>query len=114
MRVFASQFLPDGSPQEWADFIEFQRQTTSPDNAVLFLEEFAQIDVSAIASKLSCPTLVLHSLRDVRVPTSQAVELAALIPDSELVMLDSSNHLLNATEPAWQEFLARIDAFLGA
>lgn len=112
MRVFASQFLPEGSPEEWAAFIDFQRQTTSPENAVLFLEEFARIDVSAIASKVSCPTLVLHSLHDARVPASQAVEMAALIPDSELVMLDSSNHLLNADEPAWQEFLARVDNFL--
>lgn len=114
LQVFASQFLPDGTPEQWTDFIDFQRQTTSPDNAVRFLDEFARIDVSAIAPHVTCPTLVLHSRDDVRVPSSQAVELATLIPDSELVMLDSPNHLLSASEPAWHEFIGRIDAFIAA
>jgi pimeloyl-ACP methyl ester carboxylesterase len=68
--------------------------------------------VSDIAHRVECPTLILHSRDDVRVPASQAIELASLIPDSELVLLDSSNHLLSASEPAWEDFLAHIDAFL--
>ncbi|GLY42727.1 transcriptional regulator [Amycolatopsis sp. NBRC 101858] len=112
LQVFASQFLPDGTTRDWADFTTFQRQTTSPANGVRFLDEFARIDVSGIAHRVTCPTLILHSRDDARVPASQAGELAALIPDSRLVLLDSRNHLLTATEPAWPEFLARIDAFL--
>ncbi|HKO84019.1 MAG TPA: alpha/beta fold hydrolase, partial [Actinomycetota bacterium] len=30
LRVFASQFLPEGTPQDWDEFTAFQRQTTSP------------------------------------------------------------------------------------
>jgi pimeloyl-ACP methyl ester carboxylesterase/DNA-binding winged helix-turn-helix (wHTH) protein len=112
LRVFASQFLPDGTPEEWDEFIDFQRQTTSPSNALRFLDVFARIDVSGIASRVECPTLILHSRDDVRVPASQATELASMIPNSKLVMLDSSNHLLSASEPAWHEFLSHIDAFL--
>ncbi len=114
LQVFASQFLPDGTPEQWADFIGFQRRTTSPDNAVRFLEEFARIDVSTVARAVTCPTMVFHSSNDVRVPATQAIELATLIPDSQLVMLDSANHLLSESEPAWPEFLGRIDAFLAA
>jgi pimeloyl-ACP methyl ester carboxylesterase/DNA-binding winged helix-turn-helix (wHTH) protein len=112
LRVFASQFLPDGTPREWAEFIAYQRRTASPANGVRFLEEFARIDVSAVAHGVSCPTLILHSRDDARVPASQAGELAALIPDSRLVLLDSRNHLLTAAEPAWAEFLSHVDAFL--
>ncbi|WBB56334.1 alpha/beta fold hydrolase [Verrucosispora sp. WMMD573] len=112
LRVFASQFLPDGTPEEWQEFIGFQRQTTSPENGVRFLEEFARIDVSDIAHLVRCPTLIIHSRDDARVPVSQARELAALIPDSRLVLLESRNHLLTATEPAWDEFLLHIDDFL--
>jgi pimeloyl-ACP methyl ester carboxylesterase/DNA-binding winged helix-turn-helix (wHTH) protein len=110
--VFAAQFLPDGTPEELEEFIGFQRRTTSPANGVRFLEEFARIDVSHIAHRVRCPTLILHCRDDLRVPFSQASELATLIPDSQLVLLDSRNHLLTAAEPAWPEFLARIDAFL--
>lgn len=112
LRVFASQFLPDGTQAEWDEFTRFQQRTTSPDNAVRFLEQFAQIDVVDEAPLVQCPTLILHSRDDVRVPGSQARKLAALIPDSRLVMLDSRSHLLGAHEPAWQEFRAHVDAFL--
>ena len=112
LRVFASQFLPDGTRQDWEEFTAFQQRTTSPANGVRFLEEFARIDVSAIAHRVDCPTLILHSRDDVRVPATQASELASLIPDSRLVLLDSRNHLLTASEPAWAAFLSHIEAFL--
>lgn len=60
-----------------------------------------------------CPTLVVHSRGDLRVPVDQARELAAAIPDSRLVLLDSRNHLLTAEEPAWPHLLAELDRFLG-
>ncbi|MFP3989586.1 alpha/beta fold hydrolase [Streptomyces sp. E11-3] len=112
LRVFASQFLPEGTAEERDEFTRFQRRTTSPANGVRFLEEFARIDVSDIAHRVNCPTLIIHSRDDARVPASQASELAALIPDSRLVLLESRNHLLTASEPAWAEFLSHIDDFL--
>ena len=112
LRVFASQFLPEGTPEDWDEFTAFQRQTTSPANGVRFLHEFARIDVSDIAHRVRCPTLIIHSRDDERVPVSQASELASLIPDSRLVLLKSRNHLLTAFEPAWDEFLSHVDAFL--
>lgn len=112
MQVFASQFLPDGTPEQWNEFTAFQRQTTSPANAVRFLEVFGAIDVVELAPRVRCPTLILHSRHDVRVPVSQALELAALVPGSRLVLLDSRNHLLTEHEPAWEEFLDQIEQFL--
>lgn len=111
-QVFTSLFLPDGSTEDWAEFNEVQRRSTSPDNAVRFLETFATIDVTADAAAVSCPTLLLHSRDDLRVPLANARELAAIIPGSRLVPLDSRNHLLTAREPAWQLFLAELDGFL--
>ena len=111
-QVFAAQFLPDGTRADWAAFDQLQRRTTSPDNAVRFLEEFGRIDVRDLAREVSCPTLIMHSRDDHRVPLRFGEELASLIPDSRLVALSSNNHLLTAREPAWQVFLAEIDEFL--
>ncbi len=110
--MFASQFLPDGSTELWHAFNELQRATTSVDNVVKFLEVFAQINVLDVAPQVSCPTLILHSRGDLRVPVSQAIELAATIPNSKLVMLDSRNHILTEDEPAWQTSIDEIDRFL--
>jgi pimeloyl-ACP methyl ester carboxylesterase len=110
-QVFASQFLPD-APQLWEEFNALQRATTSTENVVRFLDAFAHIDVSAQAPHVQCPTLILHARGDVRVPETQARELAALIPDSRLVFLGSRNHIITGAEPAWQVLLSEVDAFL--
>jgi DNA-binding winged helix-turn-helix (wHTH) protein/pimeloyl-ACP methyl ester carboxylesterase len=110
--VFAAQFLPDESREVWNAFNDLQRSTTSTANVTRFLDTFATIDVSELATHVVCPTLVVHSRGDRRVPRRQAHELTAQIPDSRLRLLDSRNHILTAHEPAWPEFLAELDAFL--
>jgi len=112
--VWGSQFLPDGDRALWDAFNDLQRATTSTENVVRFLDEFAQIDVSALAPRVQCPTLILHARDDLRIPRSQAQDLAALIPDSELRFLPGRNHILTADEQAWPVFLDELERFLGA
>jgi hypothetical protein len=38
--------------------------------------------------------------------------MAALIPNARFVPLDSRNHVLLETEPAWSRFLDEVRAFL--
>jgi pimeloyl-ACP methyl ester carboxylesterase/DNA-binding winged helix-turn-helix (wHTH) protein len=111
-QVFAAQFLADESRDTWDAFNALQRATTSTENVVRFLETFASIDVSALAASVQCPTLVVHARRDRRVPTRQARELAAEIPDSTLRLVDSGNHILTAHEPAWRELVREMHRFL--
>lgn len=113
-QVFAAQFQPDGTRADWAAFDQLQRRTTSPENAVRFLEEFGRIDVRDLAREVACPTLIMHSRDDHRVPMRFGEELATLIGDTRLVALASNNHLLTATEPAWQVFRDEVAAFLAA
>ena len=110
-RVFAMQFLPEGTHQEWAEFDELQRRTTSPANAVKFLETFADIDIRDRAPDVACPTLILHSRDDHRVPFGCAQQLADLIPRSRLIPLPSRNHLLTGHETAWPMFVDEVNHF---
>ncbi|WP_282703643.1 alpha/beta fold hydrolase [Streptomyces sp. CC219B] len=112
LRYFASQFLADATPAEWDAFAAYQRQTTSPANGLRFLEEFTRIDVSGVAHEVTCPTLIIHSRDDARAPVAQALELATLIPDSRLVLLEGRNHLFTADDPAWPTFLTHLYNFL--
>jgi pimeloyl-ACP methyl ester carboxylesterase len=111
-QVFVARFLPDASQQEWRDFDELQQRTTSAENAGRFLDEFADIDITDLAPHVTVPTLILCSRREPDNVFEQSRKLAALIPGSRLVPLDSANHLLPARDPAWKHFLAEVDAFL--
>ena len=111
-QVFTARFMPDGTAEQWRAFNELQRHTTSPANAAAFLEAFGRIDVSDDARRVTAPTLVLHARDDHLVPVDQGRQLAALIPNSRSVTLDSNNHLLLEHEPAWTQFLAEVERFL--
>jgi pimeloyl-ACP methyl ester carboxylesterase len=111
-QIVVSNFLPDGTQEEWRVFDELQRRTTSAENAWRFLNEFADIDVTDLAPRVTVPTLVVCPRRD-RVATFEQSRLTAgLIPGSRLVALDAANHILPEDDPAWPQFLAELDAFL--
>jgi pimeloyl-ACP methyl ester carboxylesterase/DNA-binding winged helix-turn-helix (wHTH) protein len=112
-QTFVARFLPDATQEQWRAFDELQRRTTSPENAWRFLDEFANIDVSDLAPKLTVPTLILCSRREPDDVFEQSRLLTALIAGSRLVPLDSANHLLPEQDPAWRHFLTEIDEFLG-
>lgn len=111
-QIFAARFLPDATQEQWRNFDELQRRSTSPENAWRFVDELANIDVTSLAPKLTVPTLIMCSRREPANRFEQSRLLAALIPNSRLVPLDSSNHLLPERDPAWKHFLAEIDQFL--
>ena len=111
-QFFTTQFIPGGSPEQHAWFNELERVSTSPANAARFMREFNRIDVSALLPLVRCPTLVLHSREDVRVPFEEGRLLAMNIPGATLVPIDSRNHLLLEHEPGWALARAAIEQFL--
>jgi pimeloyl-ACP methyl ester carboxylesterase len=111
-QIIVSNFLPEGTQEEWRVFDELQRRTTSPENAWRFVNEFADIDVTDLAPRVTVPTLVIGGRRDRVGPFEQSRLMAGLIPGSRLVPLDTPNHLLPERDPAWPKLLAELDAFL--
>jgi len=75
---------------------------------------FGDLDVRDVAPLLRVPTLVLHRRDDMRIPFEEGRRLAAMIPDAHLVTLEGRNHLLLEGEPAFEQFLSEVDAFLAA
>lgn len=110
--IFSSTFMPDAPADDLKWFDEFQRLTTSADNAARFQDAFGYIDVRDRLKDVKAPTIVFHSKFDQRIPIEQGRDLAAGIPDAEFVVLDSKNHILVASEPALQVFSEATDRFL--
>jgi pimeloyl-ACP methyl ester carboxylesterase/DNA-binding SARP family transcriptional activator len=111
--IFSQTFMPDASPEILTWFDEFQRQTTSAENAVRFQDAFGDIDVRGMLKDVRVPTLVLHARDDQRITLDQGRELAIGIPGARLVTLESRNHIILGDEPAWGVAMAEIERFLG-
>lgn len=110
--IFSQTFMPDSSPEDLTWFDEFQRLTTSPENAVRFQEAFGHIDVRDSLAKVTVPTIVFHAREDQRISLEQGRALADGITGAEFVPLDSKNHILLGHEPAWLECAHRTRDFL--
>jgi pimeloyl-ACP methyl ester carboxylesterase len=88
-QIIVSNFLPEGTQKEWRVFDELQRRTTSAENAWRFVNEFADIDVTDLAPRVTVPTLVIGGRRDRVGPFDQSRLMTGLIPGSRLVPLDT-------------------------
>ncbi len=111
-QIFSSTFMPSATIEELNWFNEFQRRTASPENAARFLSAFGDIDVRHQLAKVTVPTLVIHSLRDRRIPVSTGRDIAATIPNAEFLGLESDGHLLLGREPASKGFVQAVRDFL--
>jgi len=111
-QIFSQTFMPDADPEDLTWFNDFQRRTTSPENAVRFQEAFGHIDVRHLLSQVKVPTLVLHARGDQRIPLHQGRELATNIPNARLVTLESRSHIILGDEPAWRVCMDEINQFL--
>jgi pimeloyl-ACP methyl ester carboxylesterase/DNA-binding winged helix-turn-helix (wHTH) protein len=111
-QIFTTTFFPEASQALADDFNELQRITTTPDNAADLLSALGDIDIRDQLSRVRVPTLVLHSRDDAVVPMKDGLELAAGIAGARFVPLESRNHVVLPTEPAWARFVAEVEAFL--
>lgn len=111
MRAFASLYLPSGSPEQIRWFAEMQKRATSGEMAARLRTACDDIDVSALLPRIRVPTLVLHGRDDHVVPIEQGRMMAAQIPGSRFVTLESENHVPLPDEPAWETLLKEIEAF---
>ena len=103
---------PGASAQQMQSFNHLQRVSCAAPAAVALMRRDAEIDVSADLASVQCPTLVLHSPRDARVPFEEGRLVASSIRGARLETFDSPNHLPLHGEPAFEFVIRQIDAFV--
>lgn len=111
-QFFTTQFIPDGTPEQHRWFNELERISTSPENAARFFRVMNDIDVVALAPRVSCPALILHMRGDSRVPFAEGRLLASLVPGARFISLESRNHIPLEQEPAWIRWREEVRSFL--
>jgi pimeloyl-ACP methyl ester carboxylesterase/DNA-binding CsgD family transcriptional regulator len=112
-QVFSSFFIPSASEEQKRWYDDMQQASSSGEMAARLWLSNTQMDVTDTARRITQPALVLHARHDLAVPYEEGRRLASLLPDARFVTLESDNHILQQGEPAWEEFLAEMRAFLG-
>jgi len=110
-RMLADTFAPSGTRAERTSFASFQRNSASAEMAADLLELTFTTDVRETLAEVRVPTLIVHRRGDRAIRLGAGEQLAALIPDAELVVLDGDAHL------PWQgdldDVLFAVAPFLG-
>jgi pimeloyl-ACP methyl ester carboxylesterase len=112
MRAFSTLFVPNGSLEQIKAYADLQRIATTPETATKIRMIQDELDIRDILPKVRAPTIVFHSRHDNVVPFEQGRLVAASIPNSKFVPLESDNHVLLSDEPAFAEFMETVRRFL--
>ena len=111
-QVFTSRFIPGGTDEQLGWFNDLCRKTLTPEIAAQLLESRGMLEVTELLGKVRTPTLVLHARGEVVAPIAEGHVLAAGIPGAQFVELDSKNHIMLESEPAWKRFCDEVLDFM--
>ena len=111
-QAFTTLFMPDATPDQMRCFNDMQRSSASPEQAVALARTIFGIDARQLAPLVRVPTLIVHARGDAVVPFDVSRRLAASIPGARFLPLESDNHILVETEPAWPRFVEEVERFV--
>ncbi len=111
-QIFTTLYFPGASHEQADWFNELQRVSASPEGAQRLQRALSEIDVRPLLDRVGVPTLIMHSRGDSVVPFSAGRGLASRIPGARFVALDSDNHLVLDSEPAWRVLVDNLRDFL--
>jgi pimeloyl-ACP methyl ester carboxylesterase/DNA-binding CsgD family transcriptional regulator len=111
-RVFTSMMIPDSSEEQMRWLDDLIRVACTPELAYEFRRQQALVDARPLLADIDLPTLVMHPTGEKIHTFDQGRALAAAIPGSRFVALDSRNHILLGDEPAWRVVVDEVEQFL--
>jgi DNA-binding winged helix-turn-helix (wHTH) protein/pimeloyl-ACP methyl ester carboxylesterase len=113
-RMFSSQFIPEGTPDQIRWLHDLQAKSDSSANTVRKLAMTSQLDIVHLLPQIAVPTLVMHCRGDSLHAFEQGRMLAARIPGAKFVALEGNNHILLEQDLDWPKFQREFTVFLAA
>lgn len=103
--AFMLSYLPEGPLPAIVDAARNFQGSISKDVELALRDAINTVDNGAILPAVVSPTLIVHARDDAVHPISEARKLAAGIPNSQLLVLETANHLQIPSNPTWTYFL---------
>jgi pimeloyl-ACP methyl ester carboxylesterase/DNA-binding CsgD family transcriptional regulator len=111
--MFANIFVPEASAEQERWFSDLMRVTSEPEIAAQIMQASSHLNVVERLAAVQVPTLVIHGRDDACVPYSEGRLFATGIAGATFVTLESRNHILLESEPAWARFCSAFSEFIG-
>ena len=111
-QAFTFSYYPDGPAEEVMEFSRTTRTGLSPASVLLWRDAINHVNNAEILDQIECPVLIVHGRKDGVHPLEQAQRLAAGIPNAQLLVLETANHLPFPGHPCWEIFARELRAFL--
>ncbi len=102
--AYSLLYFPEGQLDLAKDIVEIMNASCPAENMLRIRAALNTESVVDLLPRVACPTLVIHARNDSIHPLEQARKLAAGIPNSELLVLDTSNHVPMPNSPGWDAF----------
>lgn len=112
--AYSLLYFPEGPLDLAKDIVEILHKSCPAENMLRMRKAHNEASVVDLLPKVQCPTLIVHARNDSIHPLSQARKLAAGIAKSELLVLDSANHVPMPNSADWGTFLDAALSFLNA
>lgn len=112
VKAVATVFMPRATEEELASFVEMQTHSASPEGAAAMRDAVGQFDVTEFLTRVTAPVLVMSSAGDAVHPQSQSRRLARALPNAEFCSLETDNHAIAPSDPAFLAMMDATDRFL--
>ena len=112
--AFLTAYFPEGPAEGVRQMVGLMQESASQKFMLDHRERSNNASIIDVLNKVECPTLIIQGRDDAIHPLVQAKKLAAGIPDSELLVLESANHLPVPGHPTFKIFINALRGFLDA
>jgi pimeloyl-ACP methyl ester carboxylesterase len=113
-QMFVSVMMPDGTDVDKRVFRYLQSKSATPEDLGAFEMADDKIDVRPIAPQVRVPTIVMHVRGDQMMPLEFGRELAALIPEARLVIIEGRDRAIASGDGEMQQIVRALVPFFDA
>lgn len=112
--AYSLLYFPEGPLDLAKDIVEIMNASCPAENMLKMRAALNAETVVELLPRVMCPTLIVHARKDSIHPLEQARKLASGIPNSELLVLDTANHVPMPNSTDWAAFLEATIQFLNS
>lgn len=112
LAAFMTAYFPEGPAEAVTHCARAFQRSASQELVLKDRDVINSTSVLSLLERITVPVLLFHGARDGVHPLNQAQKLAAGLPNAELIVYDTANHVPLPGHPTWERFVPDLLEFL--